>query len=433
MFKSKKLKILLGVAATAIFVYIIIMFFSANFSMVHTQSATYDTVTDTIKTTGYMLRNETYITNDQGGAVAFELPNGGSVAYNGVIAKIYNSESDAAAQKKINEIDSELSKLQKLNAEGKLTGASVESINSVIVSKMTDLINDVHNNNLYDIAAAKSSILFSINQRQITTGKVENFNDRIAALQTEKDNLVAGAGKPSSEIISPVAGYFISYKDGYENAYDYKKADKMSAEQLKKLQSQEPQKVPGNVIGKVISNLNWYICCPVSKEEALKFNENYDNVKVKMPYASTESIPVNVLAVNQDKKTGNAVIVLECKNMSEALATLRNETVLIDVESYSGIKIPKKALHEDTVVKSVENNDGTTSSDKKKVQGVYVLYGNELIFKQVDVIYYGEDFVICSDHPEEGKLFNGETVELYDKIVTEGSDLYAGKIVKQSK
>lgn len=433
MFKSKKIKILLGVAAAAVFVYIFIMFFSANFSMVRTQSAVYDTVTDTIETTGYMLRNETYITNDQGGIVAFELPNGGSVAANGVIAKVYNSESDAAAQNKIKEIDSELSKLQKLNSAGKLTGSSVESINSVIISKMTELINDVHNNDLYDIATTKRSILYSINERQITTGKVDNFNERIAQLQTEKDNLSASAGKPIAEITSPVAGYFISYTDGYENAYDYKKADKLSSDNLSKLQGQDAQKVPSNVIGKVISNLNWYICCPVSNKDALKFNENYDNIKVKMPFASTESIPVNVLAVNQDKKSGNAVIILECKNMSEALATLRNETVLIDVKSYSGIKIPKKALHEDTVVKSVENNDGTTSSEKKKVQGVYVLYGNELIFKQVDVIYSGEDFVICSENPDEGKLFNGETVELYDRIVTGGSDLYAGKIVKQSK
>lgn len=433
MFKSKKLMILLGVLAAAVFMYIIIMFFSANFSMVHTQLATYETVTHTIKTTGYMLRNETYITNDQGGTVAFDFPNGGSVGANGTVAKIYNSESDAAAQKKITQIDEEISKLQKLNSNGNLTGASVESINSVILSRVTDLVNDVHNNDLYDIAAAKSNILFSINQRQITTGAVENFNDRISALQAERDNLDAGAGKPVSEIISPSAGYFISYEDGYENAYDYKKAGKMTPDQLNKLQSQEPQKVPSNVIGKVISNLNWYICCPVSKEDALKFNENYDNVKVKMPYASTESIPVNVIAVNQDKKSGKAVIVLECKNMSGALATLRNETVLIDVESYSGIKVPKKALHEDTVVKSVENNDGTTSSEKKKVQGIYVLYSNELVFKQVDVIYSDEDFVICSEHPDEGILFNGETVELYDKIVTEGSDLYAGKIVKQSK
>ena len=76
------------------------------------------------------------------------------------------------------------------------------------------------------------------------------------------------------------------------------------------------------------------------------------------------------------------------------------------------------------------DKDGNQVTKKKKVQGVYVLYGNELQFKEISILYSGSDFVICDPSPEEGELFNGETVALYDNVVIEGDDLKDGKIVK---
>ena len=44
-------------------------------------------------------------------------------------------------------------------------------------------------------------------------------------------------------------------------------------------------------------------------------------------------------------------------------------------------------------------------------------------------MYAGNDFVICDPSPEEGVLYNGKTVELYDQIVVSGGNLYDGKII----
>jgi len=116
--------------------------------------------------------------------------------------------------------------------------------------------------------------------------------------------------------------------------------------------------------------------------------------------------------------------------MSPGIASLRNETVKIDLKTYKGLRIQKSALHDDYVEKAIENEDGTTKSEKKKVQGVYVVQGNQLKFKQVSILFAGEDFILCDPQPEDGVLFNGTTIEMYDKIVTEGADLYDGKVVK---
>ena len=66
---------------------------------------------------------------------------------------------------------------------------------------------------------------------------------------------------------------------------------------------------------------------------------------------------------------------------------------------------------------------------KEKVQGVYVLYGSEVQFKQVSILYADEDYVICDTEPPEGILFNGETISLYDKVIVKGDDLYDGKVI----
>ena len=67
---------------------------------------------------------------------------------------------------------------------------------------------------------------------------------------------------------------------------------------------------------------------------------------------------------------------------------------------------------------------------RKEVQGVYVLYGSEVQFKEISIVYAGNDYVLCDSSPTDGTLFSGETISLYDQIITEGDDLYDGKVIK---
>ena len=63
------------------------------------------------------------------------------------------------------------------------------------------------------------------------------------------------------------------------------------------------------------------------------------------------------------------------------------------------------------------------------MQGVYVKYGSEVIFKQVHIIYSDDDYVICSENPDPELLFNGTTITIYDEIIVEGENLYNGKLI----
>lgn len=434
---ATKWKVSISIITAAVLVYLVVSFVSSSFSMVHTETVKAATVTNSINTSGYIVRDETYITNDTSGVVVYQLQSGGSIAVGGVVAKVYASEKDAAAYQKMDELTVEIERLKKLNTTAKLQGASLETINTKIHDNLADVIYDFHNKNYYELQQERSNLLYVLNERQILTGSVDSFNTRITQLEQEKSDLQTSAKAPIAEITSPVAGYFVEYTDGFENSFSYNKVKNMTISQLGKLEEAKAKDVPQNAIGKIVSKLNWYICCNVTAKEAEEFSGIQGGVSVHMPYATTETVPVNVVSINQQNKEDNAAIILECRYMSDQLATLRNEPVNIDVQSFEGIKVPKRALRFDTLIKPIEKKDGTTTSETESVEGVYVLFGNEIEFKQVIIIYNNEDedYVICDLDPDDESLFLGSaryTVKLYDQVVVEGVDLYDGKIVKQA-
>ena len=155
-----------------------------------------------------------------------------------------------------------------------------------------------------------------------------------------------------------------------------------------------------------------------------------ENIKVRLPSAIDGEIPAKILYVNQNSaENEKSVAVLQCNYMNDALSKLRQENVEIIVNEYEGLKISKSALHDDDITYTVKDDAGNETEKKERVQGVYVQYGMELVFKQVSIVYAGDDFIICNETPDKGKLLNGTTVALYDKVVTEGGDLFNGKII----
>ncbi len=115
--------------------------------------------------------------------------------------------------------------------------------------------------------------------------------------------------------------------------------------------------------------------------------------------------------------------------MNSELIDTRNEPIEIGLGTYSGLRISKKAIHDDIVTKTTTDENGNKHTEEKKVQGVYVLYGSEMNFKQISILYAEDDYVICDTNPDSDVLFNGETVSLYDKVIVEGEGMYDGKVI----
>ena len=93
--------------------------------------------------------------------------------------------------------------------------------------------------------------------------------------------------------------------------------------------------------------------------------------------------------------------------MNDSVSDIRIEDVQIITGEYSGYKISNSAIR--TV-------DG--------VKGVYVVRGNLLGFRKINVLYSTDTFTIVNNPEGES-----DYIKLYDKVVTEGVELYDNKLV----
>lgn len=107
-------------------------------------------------------------------------------------------------------------------------------------------------------------------------------------------------------------------------------------------------------------------------------------ITVNLPFSAVSSVKATVAAINENRETGEAALVLACNLMNSDIALLRQESAELVIASHTGLKIPTDALRVD--------EDGN--------KGVYVLSGNIAKFKKVNIVYSTDDFVLS--HADEG-------------------------------
>lgn len=425
-----KKKIIFVLTLILVLVYVGYQIYVSNFAKVKTHPATYTSLSDSIQTESFAVRDEALINNISDGIMSYLLEDGEKVSKDGVVAEIFSDYDDAKVQKEIKDIDKEIKNLRQLSYISNAYTNDPFAVNKQIETLIQKMVKDVNASNYSDMPENKSNILYLMNEKQIITGKSAGFNSKVAELQNQRDMLYKTHGANIGKVLSPDSGYFVSKLDGYEKLVDFNSALSFFPDDVKYILNCEKRSdLNKNIVGKVIKGINWYIICTVSSDDAFKLYKG-KNVNVTLPLVSTEKFNATVSAVNQHDKKSEAAIILTLNNMNNRLALVRNETVKIDIDTYNGLLVSKRSLHEEVLKKTSVDDNGNEILEEKKVQGVYILRGKEIVFKQVVPIYSDNNYVICDQNPSSDKLFNGETISLLDEVVTEGTNLYDGKIVK---
>ena len=108
--------------------------------------------------------------------------------------------------------------------------------------------------------------------------------------------------------------------------------------------------------------------CKVSGTDSLQLEIGEKVDGITMPFASTGSIPAKVVAINQESRQSDAVVVLECSYMNNELSKVRKESVQIAVNTHSGIMVNKKAIHVEPVMKVIDDGSGRQVKQEVMVQ-----------------------------------------------------------------
>lgn len=426
-------RIISGFVAILLLVYVGYQIYNANYSSVKTEVATYAVSSNNIQAQGVAIRKETPIEQNVAGVLTYKLGSGGKVSKGGVVGTVYDSAQNATTEQQIESLDAEITRLTKLNTPGDTYAANPDLLDKQIDQKLVDLLGEIHDGDYAQLPEARNDFLYLLNERQIVVGKEKDFNTRIAALKGQRDSLASANGKQLGQITSPVSGFFENSADGWEGVFDYDKVLSLSLTELQDKMASKPAAPAANVIGKVCGEFDWYFACILPPDVTLNMSVG-DSVKLDFPFASTEPVPATIAAMNQANRDSDAVVIFKCSYMNEALASIRNETVQIQLGERTGIMVSQKAIHFQDLKKTVKDENGKTQTVEKNVKGVYVIHGSELKFVEIVPLYNDGSYVICkmfTDTSEDiDQLMTKESIKLYDEVVIEGTDLYDGKVVK---
>lgn len=400
-----------------------------------TEEALYGEVVDSIQTQGFAVREESVISPNYNGVLNYRVPNGARVSKGGVIADIFQSESDAAAQNMADRLERQIQSLSALSKPIDTYVSASTALGEQIYGDLGDIVMDVQHGDFSSVTRTKEALLLSLSRKQVLSGQEspEDYAQRVNELKAEKESLTNGADQGTNSIKAPWSGYFITYADGLENAVSADEVKGLTPKKLEQLLATEKGTLPQQYIGKICEDFKWYMACLFDDDSMGKF-EGVEDVTLDIPYASTATIPAKVVAKNRDASSGKTAVVFECTYMDADLAAVRNENVQVNVRTYSGVLVNEKALRFlDIEYEETDDNGNTVTKVKKNVKGVYVVYGGQLEFVQVFSEKDVNGYAVCKlelSEDEQENLVTDHTIRLYDQVVVGGVDLYDGKIVR---
>jgi hypothetical protein len=404
-------------------------------SGVTTEVALYGEVSDSLQTQGFAIREESIIDLEYSGVLNYRVADGNRVSKGGVIADVFLSESDAAAQNLADRLEREIQSLTPLSKPLDYFVVASTSTGDQIYDSLSSILMDVQQNNLSGVSRTKEELLSALSRKRVISGEesAEDYAQRISELGQERESLIAAAGSAVNSIEAPQAGYFIGSTDSFENVVNIKKVTELTPARVEELLKMEDGGGFQSQIGKICSDFKWYMACLFDDEAMMKF-EGVSEVTLDVPFASTATIPARVAEKNRDPETGKTAVIFECSYMDADIARIRNETVQVNVKTYSGVLVNEKALRFcDVEYTEKDENGEPVTKVKENVKGVYVVYGGQLDFVQIFSEKDVNGYAVCKtvlNEEEQKNLVTERTVQLYDQVVVGGVDLYDGKLVK---
>ncbi len=399
---------LLAICVVAICVYQV---FQINYSPVKTEIALEKTISNAVTTEGFVVRDETYVKADAVGTLVPLVTDGKRVASGDDVAVVFTSEESARVYAKMRALEADIAYFESLKNKIGIQTSDVETMDERVYSACEQYILGLAAGNVDAYEDYEDTVCEAITARQLSTGTIIDPTEKLTALQAELSALQTQAGGYVT-VKADNPGYYIGHVDGYENAFDYDKAQTATGEEITALLNSTP--VPANQLtncmGKLVDSFNWYLLCVIDSQSAASLSSG-SHITVEFPLSSAEAISAEIVSV-QNAGTDSAAVVLRSNLMNQQYAGLRKEQIRLVLENFTGYRVNNKAIRE---------VDGE--------KGVFIVSGNIIKFKKVNIAYSDAEYSVCvTPKDDNGNLLSGY-VALYDEIIVEGTDLYDGKIL----
>ena len=368
-----------------------------------TETAVIYSSADKVSFRGVYIRNESVIRSSYTGVLSYPVTDGGKVANGSIVAYVYANESDIETNRRIQEISDEIDLLKAAQNPGTVLTAQPDFISSLISEKYQTLATQLAKKDVSDIKSSRDDLLTLMSIYQISVKQEDGYDDRIASLELQTDELMKNRKTYKKAITSDDSGYFVSYTDGYEKKLNLDDTSDITADVIKDVIANEKSMRTGrskNEIGKLIKGYNWKIAGVIDNSDSV-YNPGDS---VKLSFASTpDTVTAVIESLEPTDDPSEWVLILRCDEMTYDLVQKRVERVEMTLNDFEGIRVPREALR----------------FNKNNEKGCYVLWGQRVLFKKVDTIFEDNDYILSRITSDESYVC------VYDDIIIEGVDTAA--------
>lgn len=359
----------------------------------------------------FLVRDEEYINQKTTGTVVPLIKDGMRVASGDAVARVCASDEDAANVSALLEAKESLARYQEISEQTELNALDMEKLNKTIDASFTELVRTSNSGDFFELSRNIEELENKLASKQILkdgtidlTAKFNELNSKIQTLESKSIN--------TSDVLAPLSGYYISNLDGYENAMDYNKISDLTVSKTEKLFEKKPGDVSGQM-GKIVGSYKWYLVTVMDSKYSLLMSEG-EKMKINMPYYGFKNVDVVVEKISTTQNDKVAVA-FSCNMMNETYANMRIEDIELVFKEYTGYKINSSAIRREKDEKG------------KEVDVVYILRGDIMNARVIDIIYDAGDYVIVS---EESKATSGyRPIKRYDEVIVKGRNLSDGKSI----
>ena len=371
---------------------------------------------DSVTVEGLVVR-EARVLPAQPGILEITRAEGEKVGTGQEIALVYRDSQAQANQVQIEELEMEIELLEyAIDQGGDLDSAArldEDILQAVVGLRASYALGDC--TQLRDqVMNVKSSVL----KRGYTYGEgltPADLTARLRQLKEELTVLTRQSARATTRVTAPEPGVFSSLVDGYESLLTPDTVLQLTPSALQVL-IDNPAGEESGALGKLLTSNTWYFAANLPKQSAERLTEG-KTATLRFSGELNREVEMTVEQIGPTEQ--NKTLVVFSSSRYLILTTLlRCQTVELIFDRWSGLRIPKQALHLEEVTRT---DDKTGEPVSVQILAVYALVNGHAELREVEIVHEGEDYYVVRSVGTGPKVLRAE-----DTIITEATGLQDG-------
>lgn len=310
------------------------------------------------------------------------------------VGSVITGDIDQIKVAELKALNNEIDMITRTLSEAGILTIADDKVESTLVLSLDNLrYASAKNDTSEAVAQAENVRILTERKAGVTSSTTAQL--RLSEAQKRRDELSQSLGGSHKDIYAPSAGLYSSHIDGLESELTVDKITNITPESIDTCF----EKVGvGTVSGvcKIINNYKWYIVfnLPAEDSERLGVGRSY-TVNFKSP--NDTELTGTVTYISPISEDGRCAVSMQFDKYIDDFTTIRQASVEICMEKYTGIYIPRNAVRVESV------------------QGVWVQNEVSLEFRSIEEVYRSDDFLLVKENAEGQSGY--KNIALYDNIV----------------